>query len=188
MRSGALTPVDVPPVEDEALRDLSRAREDTSRDLKAAKCRLTAFLLRPDSRSTGQATWGPAHLRGRSEVVGATPAHQLVFQASVRAVHEHTARLPRLEHARHEPVHPWRLQPVVEALQALRGVPCTVAVPLLAERGDLTRVDNPRPLMRDLGLTPAEDSRGERRRQGAITQTGNTHARHALVEGAWAYR
>src|SRR5437870_6927624 len=39
-----------------------------------------------------------------------------------------------------------------------------------------------------LGLTPSEYSSGERRRQGAITKAGDTHARRALVEGAWAYR
>jgi transposase len=42
--------------------------------------------------------------------------------------------------------------------------------------------------MRDLGLTPSEYSSGERRRQGSITKTGNTHARRALIEGAWASR
>jgi transposase len=188
MRSGDLTPVYVPQVEDEAIRDLSRAREDTIRDLKAAKFRLKAFLLRHDIRSTGRATWGPAHLRWLAEVVCATPAQQIVFQEDVRAVNEHTERLQRLEQELHEQVHTWRLQPVVEALQALRGVQCTVAVTIIAELGDLTRFDNPRPLMRDLGLTPSEYSSGERRRQGSITKTGNTHARHALVEGAWAYR
>jgi transposase len=85
-------------------------------------------------------------------------------------------------------VQTWRLQPVVEALQALRGVQFTVAVTVIAELGDLTRFDNPRQLMSYLGLTPSEYSSGERRRQGAITKTGNTHARRALVEGAWAYR
>ena len=65
---------------------------------------------------------------------------------------------------------------------------CTVAVTTVAERGDLTRFDNPRQLMNYLGLTPSEYSTGERRRQGGITKTGNTHARRALVEGAWAYR
>jgi transposase len=188
MRSGDLTPVYVPQVEDEAIRDLSRAREDPIRDLKAAKFRLKAFLLRHDIRSTGQATWGPAHLRWLSEVVCATPAQQIVFQEYVRAVNEHTERLQRLEHELREQVRSWRLQPVVEALQALRGVQCTVAVTIVAELGDLTRFDNPRQLMSDLGLTPSESSSGERRRQGAITKTGNTHARHALVEGAWAYR
>ena len=188
MRSGDLTAVYVPRVEDEAIRDLSRAREDTIRDLRAAKFRLNAFLLRQDLRYTGQATWGPAHLRWLAEVVCATPAQQIVFQAYVRAVNEHTERLQRLAQELHEQVHTWRLQPVVEALQALRGVPCTVAVTVLAELGDLTRFDNPRQLMRDLGLTPSESSSGERRRQGSITKTGNTQARHALVEGAWAYR
>jgi transposase len=63
MRSGDLTPVYVPQVEDEAIRDLARAREDAIRDLKAAKNRLKAFLLRQDIRYEGRATWGPAHLR-----------------------------------------------------------------------------------------------------------------------------
>jgi transposase len=77
---------------------------------------------------------------------------------------------------------------VVEALEGLRGVQFTVAVTTVAELGDLTRFDNPRQPMNYLGLTPSEYSTGERRRQGGITKTGNTHARRALVEGAWAYR
>jgi transposase len=97
MRSGDLTPVYVPAIEDEAIRDLSRAREDALRDLKAAKARLKAFLLRQDIRYTGRATWGPAHLRWLSEVVCPTPAQQLVFQEYVRAVSEHHERLQRLE-------------------------------------------------------------------------------------------
>jgi transposase len=106
----------------------------------------------------------------------------------VRAVTEHTERLPRLEQALQARVNTWRLAPVVEALQALRGVQCTVAVTTVAALGDLTRLTNPTPLMRDLGLTPAESSRGPRRSQGGLTQTGTRHARRALVEGAWADR
>ena len=141
VRSGDLTAVYVPTVEDEAIRDLSRAREDTIRDLKAAKFRLKAFLLRQDIRYTGRATWGPAHLRWLAEVVCPTPAQQIVFQEYVRAVTEHTERLQRLEQELHDHVHTWRLQPVVEALQALRGVQFIVAVTLVAELGDLTRFD-----------------------------------------------
>ena len=87
-----------------------------------------------------------------------------------------------------EHVKAWRLHPVVEALQALRGVQCTVAITMVAEIGDLTRFENPRELMKFLGLIPSEYSSGEQRRQGSITKAGNTHARRALVEGAWAYR
>jgi transposase len=145
-------------------------------------------LLRHDIRYRGQANWGPAHLRWLSEVVCPTPAQQIVFQEYVRAVSEHTERLQRLEEELKDQVQSWRLQPVVDALQALRGVQFTVAVTTVAELGDLTRFDNPRQLMKYLGLIPAEYSSGERRRQGAITKAGNTHARRALVEGAWAYR
>jgi transposase len=188
MRSGDLTPVSVPTVEDEAIRDLSRAREDTLRDLKAAKFRLKAFLLRQDIRYAGRATWGAAHLRWLSEVVCPTPAQQIVFQEYVRAVSEHTERLRRLEPELQEQVKSWRLSPVVDALQALRGVQFTVAVTMVAELGDLTRFDTPRQLMKFLGLIPSEYSSGERRRQGSITKAGNSHARRAIVEGAWAYR
>jgi transposase len=188
MRSGDLTPVYIPSVEDEAIRDLSRAREDAIRDLKAAKVRLKAFLLRHDSRYTGRATWGPAHLRWLSEIICATPAQQIVFQEYVRAVTEHTERLERLEQELQEQTKTWRRRPVVEALQALRGVQFTVAVTIVAELGDLTRFDNPRQLMSYVGLIPSEYSSGERRHQSSITKAGNSHARRVLIEGAWAYR
>jgi transposase len=187
-RSGDLTLVSVPKVEDEAMRDLTRAREDTISDLKDAKCRLKAFLLRQDIRYAGQANWGPAHLRWLSKVVCPTAAQQIVFQEYVRAITESTDRLQRLEQELQAQVQVWRLHPVVEALQALRGVQFTVAVTMVAEIGDLTRFAHPRELMKFLGLIPSEYSTGDHRRQGAITKAGNTHARRALVEGAWAYR
>src|SRR6185436_6733496 len=76
-RAGALTPVEVPAVHDAALRDLRRAREETLHDLQTAQGRLKALLLRQDSRSTGRATWGPAHLRWLREIVWPTPAPRL---------------------------------------------------------------------------------------------------------------
>src|SRR5262245_19059188 len=187
-RSGDLTVVYVPKVADEAIRDLTRAREDTLRDVKSAKFRLNAFLLRHDLRYTGRATWGPAHLRWLADVVCPTPAQQIVFQEYVRAVSEQTERLQRLEAELPTLVQSWRWTPVVEAIQALRGVQFIAAVTLIAELGDLRRFDNPRQLMSSLGLIPSEHTTGERRRQGSITKTGNSHARRVLVEGAWAYR
>jgi transposase len=188
MRSGDLPPVYGPQVEDEAIRDLSRARAGSLHELKTAKPRLKAFLLRHDRRSTGRATWDPAPRRWLSEGVCATPAQQMVFQAYVHAVTAHTQRLQCLAQARQEHVQTWRRRPGVDALQALRGVQFTVAVPVMAERGDLARFDKPSQLLSDLGRTPSEDSTGDHRRQGASTTTGNAPARRALIEGAWASR
>lgn len=188
LRSGDLSPVDIPSGEDEAIRDVLRAREDGLQDLKAAKVRLKAFLLRQDSRYEGWANWTAAHLRGLAEVGCPTPAQQIVFQEHVRAVSEQTERWPRLEAELQPLVQTWRWAPVVEAIQARRGVQCLAAVTLIAERGELTRFASPRQLMSYLGLVPSEHSSGERRRQGSTTKTGNAHARRVLVEGAWAYR
>jgi hypothetical protein len=100
----------------------------------------------------------------------------------------HSERLARLEQARTAQGQTWWLQPVVDALPALRGVQCTVAVIPGATLGDLPCFEHPRPLMRSLGVTPSEYATGERRRQGGLTQAGNTPARRALSEGAGASR
>jgi hypothetical protein len=125
----------VPAVDDAASRDLSRAREGPLRDLKAAKLRLNAYLLRHDIRSTGRANWSSVHLRWCSDGVCATPAAQIILQEYVQTVPEQTERLGRLELELHEQGNVWRLAPVVEALQALRSVQCTVAVTTVAELG-----------------------------------------------------
>ena len=188
MRSGDLTPVYVPEPEDEAIRDLSRVREAACTDLTRAKQRLKSFLLRHDVRYEGRASWGPAHLRWLASIVMPTPASQFSFQELVNTISERAERLHRVEVELLEQARRWRLYPVVEAYQALRGVQFTVAVTLVAELGDINRFDNPRKLMAYLGLTPCEDSSGDRRRLGAITKSGNGHARKALIEAAKAYR
>jgi len=100
-----------------------------------------------------------------------TPAQQIVFQEYLRAVTEQHERLGRLEHELHEAVKVWRLYPVLEAIQALRGVDLTGAIIVIAELGDITRFDTPRQLMSSLGLTPSEYSSGARRQQGGITSS-----------------
>jgi transposase len=163
-RSGDLTPVYIPQEEGEALRDLSRAREDALGDLKTAKFRLKTFLLRHASRYTGRATWNPAHLRWLLEVVCASLTQHMVFQAYVRALNEHTERLHRLGQELQEHVNTWRFTPVVEAPQALRGVQRTGAVTMVAELGDLIRCHTPKEGLKFSGLIPAEYSSVERRR------------------------
>jgi transposase len=188
MRAGDLTFVYVPKVEDEAIRDLTRAREDAMKDLSSAKRRLKSFLLRQDIRYEGRANWGPAHLRWLGEVTCQTPSQQIVFQEYVRAISERHERVERIEIELRDQVDGWRMKPVVVAIQALRGVAFITAATLIAELGDITRFENPKQLMGYLGLTPSEHSSGRKRKLGGITKSGNSHARRVLVEGAWSYR
>lgn len=188
LRSGDLTPVYVPSVEDEAIRDLCRARDAARVTQKDAKLRLKAFLLRQGLHYVGRADWNAAHRRYLAKVVCPTSAQQIVFHEAVRAVDEQVDRLARLEAELRDHVPGWRFAPVVDALQALRGVQWLVALTVVAELGDLTRFDNPRQLAAYVGLIPSEYSSGSTRRQGGITKAGNGRARRALVEAAWAYR
>src|SRR5919204_637928 len=119
LRSGDLSAIYGPTVDDEAIRDLSRAREDTVRDLKRHKVRLKAFLLRQDIRYEGRANWNAAHLRWLARIVCPTPAQQIVFQEYVHTVTEQSERLRRFEAELHTAVQTWRLYPMVEVVQAL---------------------------------------------------------------------
>ncbi len=189
LRAGDLTSVYVPNAEDEAIRDLSRAREDAVLVFKSAKQRLKSFLLRHNVRFEGSANWSEKHLRWLIESVNMPyPAQKVAYQEYLNSVTEANARVKRFDQEILFHTRQWRLYSVVHSLMALRGVRMVVAVTMIAELGDLTRFKNPKQLMCFLGLTPSEHSTGDKKKQGAITKTGNQHARRVLVEAGWAYR
>ena len=109
LRNGDLTRVYVPTVEDEAIRDLCRARDAARLTLKNAKLRLKAFLLRLGRHYEGRADWTDAHRRYLAKVVCPTPAQQIVFQESIRAVDEQVDRVQRLEDQLRDLGPAWRL-------------------------------------------------------------------------------
>jgi transposase len=187
-RAGELTNIYVPSMEDEAMRDLTRAREDAKSVERKAKQRILAFLLRHGYRYSGKTPWSKAHFRWISILKLPHPAQQAVLQESLGALSECTARVDRLTEQIQQLLPEWRMYPVVKALQTLRGVSLVVSTTTIAELGDLTRFARPVELMSYLGLVPSEHSSGETTRRGGITKTGNGHVRRVLVEAAWAYR
>ena len=186
-RAGELTAIYVLREEDEAMRDLTRAREDAVKALKTARHQLNAFLLRYGQRYPGKASWTPSHLRWLSDVTLPHPSQQIVLQEYIHTVVACAERTARLTDQIMKLLPDWRMFPVVKALQALRGVAPIVATTTVAEIGDLSRFANPRQLMAYLGLVPSEDSSGESTHRGSITKTGNGHVRRVLVEAAHAY-
>ena len=187
-RAGELTAVYVPDNQDEAMRDLSRAREDAVIATRKAKQRLKAFLLRNGLTYSGRSKWSKAYFNWLSDIGMPHPAQQVALQEYINAVHENLSRVDRLTEQIRQMVPDWRLAPIVSALQSARGVSLIVAVTLLTEIGDLGRFDKPAQLMAYLGLVPSEHSTGDTIKRGEITKTGNGHARKVLVEAAWAYR
>lgn len=186
-RSGDLTAVYVPKVEDEAMRDLTRGRGDAVKALRVARQELLAFLLRHGYRYSGKSYWSTAHKDWIADIKMPHRAQQITLQEYVHAVQDRLERVHRLTQQIRELVPHWQLAPVVKGLQALRGVSLLVATTTVAELGDLTRFDSAKQLMAYLGLVPSEHSSGATTRRGGITKTGNSHVRRALTEAAHTY-
>jgi len=188
LKSEDLTPIYVPESEDEAIRDLSRARETAMKDLKDAKYQLKALFLRNNITSKVNDNWSAQHLRWLTELVLPHPSQQIVLQEMIHTITERIAREKRLANELFHQVKQWRFYPVVKALQAVRGVKLLIATGVVAELGDLRRFDHPRKLMAYLGLVPSEYSSSDKRRLGSITKCGNGRARRLLVQGAHTYK
>ncbi len=187
-RAGQLSAVWIPDPHDEAIRDLSRAREDAVNSRVQARHQLKGFLLRHDVRYGGKTSWCAAYYRWLATLNFGAGAAQTAFTEYWLAVKSADDRVERLTKALQASITGWRFEPVVQALQALRGVAAVTAIGLVAEIGDLARFAHPRKLMGYLGLTPSEHSSGDRVSRGSITKTGNAHARRLLTEAAWNYR
>lgn len=187
-RAGELTAIHVPDPQDEAVRDLIRARCQVQRQQHRARQQLKMFLLRHHFRYAGTKAWTKQHLNYLATVKLPFPEQQFVFQEMVNVITEAGQRLERYEAQLPRAVAGWRWEPVVRALMSLRGVALLTAATLVAELGDLERFASARQLMGYLGLVPSEDSTGNQRRQGGITKMGNGVARRALIEAAWNYR
>lgn len=188
LRSGELTPVTVPDERDEAIRDLSRAREDAVRARLKARQQLKSMLLRHGKPYTGKTSWGPTHELFLARIAFDHPAQQIAWAEYRSAVLEADQRVERITAALREQVGEWRFSPVVQALMCFKGIDLVSAVTLVSELGDLHRFEHPKQLMAYLGLVPSEFSSGQTRSQGGITKTGNAHVRRALIEAAWCYR
>ena len=187
-RAGELVAIWVPDTAHEAMRDLVRARASAVRLVRASRQQLSGFLLRHARHYPGAKAWTRSHRTWLAGVTFDHPAQQIVLQDMIGAVTDAERRRDLLEAQIRALLPEWSMAPVVEALQALRGVALVVAATLVAEVGDLTRFANPRQLMAHLGLVPSEHSSGASKRRGGITKTGNGAARRAMIEAAWSYR
>jgi transposase len=187
-RAGELTAVYVPDQQDEAIRDLVRTRADIQKALRTVKQQINAFLLRHAIVYPGKTKWSKAHLNWLAAVKMPHPAQQIALTEYLDVMATSEARVKRITEQIHGFCQTWRLRPVVEALQSLRGISLISAATIVSELGDLTRFDNPSQLMAYLGLIPLEHSTGNTIIKGPITKTGNTHVRKSLIESSQAYR
>jgi transposase len=191
-RAGELTSVWVPTAEQEALRDLVRAREAAKKDQLKARHRLGKFLLRHgQQRPDGVRAWTQKHREWiKTHVRFQQAALEATLADYVEEVDHVATRMVKLDKAIDEAVRqaPPEIRSVIEALQALRGVAQTTAASIVSEVGCLSRFPTAPDFMGYSGLVSSEHTTGNRVQRGGITKTGNAHLRRVVVEAAWAYQ
>jgi len=189
LRNGDLSPVWVPDEDNEALRDLSRARQSAKEDLHRNRQKLLKFLLRLGIRSPQRIrNWGSKHWQWLKALKLDNSIQQMILSEHIYAIEECDSRVSRFEKEIEAQGQDGPHQNTMAALQGLKGVALITSATIISEVGDLTRFKNPRQLMAYAGLVPSESSSGNSIKRGSITKSGNSHLRKVIVEAAWHYR
>lgn len=191
LRAGELTAVWTPDPAQEALRDLTRARQAAKEDLHRVRQRISKMLLRlgierpPEMKRR----WTQKHEHWLAGLTFDSVEQALVWRWLLEAMRQGKEAVRRLEGAFAEAAARGEYTELIAGLQCLRGVGLVTAVTWVAELGDVVgRFPLPRSLMGYSGLGVKEWSSGGRERRGGITKTGNSHVRFVTVEAGWHYR
>ena len=187
-RAGELTIIQVPNEDQEAVRDLTRAREDVREDLTRRQHRLSRFLLRQGYRYEGREKWTKQYWRWIGTIQFSDTNLQTVFEESIRAIEQSQEQLKTFDTKLEEIAKRPEYVRKVERYKTLRGVRTVTAMTIVAEVWDMRAYGQAPRFMSATGLVSSEYSTGEHQRRGSITKTGNAHLRRVLVEAAWHYR
>lgn len=186
--AGQLTEVYAPDPEQEADRELTRCRESAQVDLKQARQRLNSLLVRHGYIYQDGSLWTGKHAQWLKSLVFDQPKLRTVFDEYSSQIEHCSQRLQSLDRQVESLAQSERYRAAVGVLRCMRGIDTLTAITLLTEIFEFGRFDSPRALMAYLGVTPSQESSGEKRRPGAITKTGNRRVRRILTETAWHYR
>jgi transposase len=185
--AGLIVPVRVPTIEEEAARDVIRAREDATHDLMRARHRLSKMLLRHGLVYDGKTTWNKTHTAWLARCRLDNSIAQAAFDNDLAAVVEISRRRDDLDRHILQLADNSAIAPTVTALGTIRGISTLTGFALTVEIGDWARFTGAS-IASFVGLVPSEHSSGSSRSQGGITKTGNQHVRRLLIEAAWHHR
>lgn len=187
LRMNDITPIRIPTIEQEAVRDFLRLRDDIRRELQRAKKQLLHFLLRNGFRYHGT-YWTKRHRKWMQELTYVHKLQEEIFEEYYTRIVELEERLDGIERRIEKIAESEQYRDAVAVLRCFRGIEYLTALSCVVEVGDFSRFPTAASFMSYLGLVPGEHSSGEKRRSGGITKAGNTHLRRLLVEASWHYR
>ena len=187
-RAGELTVIQVPNRIQEAVRDVTRAREDIREDVTRRQHRLARFLGIHGYHYEGGEKWTATYWRWLRTLRMNDSHLQMVFEEWVRAVEQSQEQLKTFDAKLDEIAQQPEYADKVSRYKTLRGIQTVTAMTIVSEVWDMHAYVKAPQFMASTGLVSSEYSTGEKQRRGSITKAGNAHLRRVLVEAAWHYR
>jgi transposase len=152
-----------------------------------ARHRVGKLLLRHGHVYSGGATWSRPHEAWLRSIRFDQPGTRAAFENAYETVTIATTRRDRLDLAIAQMAVASEYTDTTRRLACLRGISTLSGFALAVEIGNWHRLTGAT-IGSYLGLVPTEHSSGDKRAQGGITKTGNSHARRLLIESAWHHK
>lgn len=187
-KSGLLTEVHAPNEQQEAARELTRLRETASENLKRIRHQLLKFLTRNGYIYTDGHHWTQKHMAWMRGVEFTEPMLTEAFEGYFSEMIHCIGRLETLNNEVGQLADSKPYKEIVGLLRCFHGIDTITAITTLTEIFEFGRFESPNHLMSYLGLTPSENSSGDKQKRGSITKAGNKRIRRLLNESAWHYR
>jgi transposase len=187
-KAGLLTEVHAPDEHQEAARELTRLRETAKDNLKRIRHQLLKFLTRHGYVYTEGRHWTQKHIAWLRTVEFAESMLTNVFENYFNEMIYCIGRLENLDKEVELLAGSQEYKEIVGLLCCYHGIDTLTAITIITEIFEFGRFESPRHLMSYLGLTPSEDSSGDKQKKGAITKAGNKRIRRLLNEASWHYR
>ena len=187
-KAGLLTEVHTPDERQEAARELTRLRETAKENLKRIRHQLLKFLTRHGYVYRDGRHWTQKHIAWLRTIKFSEPMLINVFENYFDEMVYCIGRLENLDKEVGLLAGSQEYKEIVGLLCCFHGIDTLTAITIITEIFEFGRFESPQHLMSYLGLTPSEDSSGDRQKKGAITKAGNKRIRRLLNEASWHYR
>ena len=187
-KAGLLTEVYAPNPQQEAARELSRCRQTAMENLKRIRHQILKFLIRHGYVYTDGNHWTKKHIQWIKSLEFDQPLLAEVFDCYFTEMNHCLQRLQSLDKELEKIAQTLPYKEMVGIIRCLHGIDTLTAITIITEIFEFGRFADPNAMMSYLGLTPSENSSGQKQAKGSITKTGNKRVRRLLVETSWHYR
>lgn len=184
---GGFSAVYVPSVEDNAIKEYIRMRDDVKQNLKSIKQQIIALCTRNGFNYGGNSYWTNRHISFLSKIVFEDELLKETLDEYMAEYNHLTDRIDvfdrRIEELANKEIYVER----VNRLKCFSGIKTHTALSLIVETSDFKRFAKGSDYGAWLGMIPIQDASSNKDNRFGITKSGNSHLRRLLTEASQAF-